>query len=71
MNMKLEYDQEVDAAYIYIDKKTEQNKIKETLSLNEDIILDFDCYKKLIGIEVLNASKHLRKNILQESIIQI
>lgn len=68
MNMKIEYDREVDAAYICIVPEIKEGMTKKTVALNEDIILDFDASGKLIGIEVLNASKHLhKKTLLQEA----
>ena len=68
MIMKIEYDKEVDAAYIYIAPEIKEGMAKKTVALNEDIILDFDGSGKLIGIEVLNASKHLhKKTLLQEA----
>ena len=67
--MKLKYDKEIDAAYIYLEDKIKEGSIKETIALNEDIILDIDNTKKIVGIEILNASKHLNKKILVEKII--
>lgn len=54
--MKVTYDKEADAMYIYL-KKIEAGEVEDTIELNENIILDFDKDKKLIGIEILNASK--------------
>jgi len=57
--MKLEYDKDVDAAYIYIE---ESRKVASTTKVTEDILLDFDNKGRVIGIEVLNAKKkHLTK----------
>ena len=55
--MKVTYDKEADAAYIYLKDKIDKGEIKDTISMNENIILDFDSKKKLIGIEILSASK--------------
>ncbi|HLD41627.1 MAG TPA: DUF2283 domain-containing protein [archaeon] len=55
--MKATYDKEADAAYIYLKDRIEKGEIKSTISMNENIILDFDSEKKLIGIEILSASK--------------
>lgn len=65
--MKLEYDKEVDAAYIYLEHPLKKGQAKKTKELNEDIILDFDKKGKLIGVEVLNASKLLSKKALLKS----
>ena len=55
--MKATYDKEADAAYIYLKENIGKGEIKSTISMNENIILDFDKDKKLIGIEILSASK--------------
>lgn len=62
--MKLEYDNEGDAAYIYIEYPVKDNAVKRTIAFNDDIILDFDEKDKLLGVEILNASRHLSKNVL-------
>ncbi len=54
--MKITYDSEVDAAYIYLTDRLEE---AETRQIDEDINLDFDVSKRLMGIEVLNASERL------------
>ena len=58
--MKITYSKESDAAYIYL-KNISPGEVKETIELNENIILDFDSQKKLIGIEILSASKIMPK----------
>ncbi|MBI2507729.1 DUF2283 domain-containing protein [Candidatus Woesearchaeota archaeon] len=63
--MKLEYDKEVDAAYIYIKYPIKEREAEKTIELNEDLIVDFDKNGKLIGIEVLNASKVIGKEVLK------
>jgi len=68
--MKLEYDKEVDAAYIYIEYPIKEGEVKKTIELNENIILDFDNTGKLLGVEVLDASKVLNKKVLLEAAAQ-
>jgi len=58
--MKIDFDKDVDAAYIYLDDALENN-VAKTININENITLDFDSEDKLVGIEVLNASKNLAK----------
>ncbi len=65
--MKIEYDKEADAAYIYLVESIGKGEAVKTIELNQNIILDFDKQGKLLGIEVLDASKTLNK----ESIPQI
>ena len=62
--MKFEYDEEVDAAYISIDDSIKEGQVKNTIELNENIIVDFDANGKLIGIEILDASSVLTKKAL-------
>ncbi len=57
--MKMTYDEEADAAYIYIKDKPLPGEVKQTISLNDSINMDFDKDKKIIGIEVLHASKNM------------
>lgn len=64
--MKLEYDQDVDSAYIYLEYPLKRGEAKKTIELNDNIILDFNHQEKLLGIEVLNASKVLSRKILSE-----
>ena len=54
--MKIKYDSEVDAAYISFKKGPMQ---VTTMRLTEDIAVDFGPKEEIVGIEVLDASKHL------------
>ena len=65
--MKIEYDKEADAAYIYLAGDIKEGGAKKTIELNDNILLDFDAEGKLIGVEVLDASKVLNKKTLSES----
>ena len=56
--MRTEFDKEADAAYIYF-KEIENGEVAETISLNESINIDMDKNGKVLGIEILDASKHL------------
>lgn len=60
-NFRQEYDRKADATYIYIKDSIRPGAAVETLELDEHINLDFDKNKNLIGIEVLNASRHTPK----------
>jgi len=61
--MKLEYDKDVDAAYIYLVDDLNDGQVTKTIELNENIILDFDNKGKLLGMEILNASKVLNEKM--------
>ena len=60
-NLRITYDAQADAVYIYL---TERIKEPETREVDDDIILDFDAQERLVGIEVLDASKRLDLNYL-------
>ena len=62
--MKFEYDKEVDAAYIYLEYPIKDKQVKNTIELNDNITLDFDVDGKLLGVEILDASKVLKKDVL-------
>lgn len=66
--MKFEYDRDVDAAYIYLEYPIEEGQVKKTIELNDNIIVDFDESGKLIGVEILNASKVINKKVLEEGV---
>lgn len=66
-NLRIKYNEETDTAYISGRIKEEQ--IKKTVALNEDVILNFDNSDMLIGIEILNASKHLSKKVLLHELV--
>ena len=64
--MRFEYDKESDAAYIYLEDSIEDGEAEKTIELNDNIIVDFDKNGKLLGIEILDASKVLNKESLLE-----
>ncbi len=65
--MRFEYDKEVDAGYIYLVDEIKDGEAVRTIELEPNIILDFGKDGKLLGIEVLNASKVLNKDTLLKS----
>ena len=54
--MKITYDSQVDAAYISFQKGPTQ---VTTMRITEDIAIDFGAGEEIVGIEILDASKHL------------
>ena len=54
--MKIRYDRQVDAAYIYLKERPAQ---VTTVRLTEDIAVDFGPGEEVVGIEILSASEHL------------
>lgn len=65
--MKLEYDKDADAAYLYLQYPIKEGAAKKTIQLNDNIILDFDENSQLLGVEILSASKVLNKKVLLEA----
>jgi uncharacterized protein YuzE len=53
--MRFHYDQKVDALYIRFDDSPYQ----ESEEVEKGILFDYDAKKKLVGIEILDASKKL------------
>lgn len=66
--MKITFDKQADAAYIYL-KEIGFGEAKETISLNNSINIDLDKEGKTIGIEILNASENLSPNVLKSAIL--
>ncbi len=62
--MKIEYDKEVDAAYIYLNDKIAAKEVKKTIQINERVNFDLDKNNKLIGIEILDAKEIISKEVL-------
>ena len=65
IDLKTTYDKEADAAFIYLKGKIAKGEVKSTVSMNDNIILDFDANKKLIGIEILSASRVVPKKVIE------
>ncbi len=65
--MKIRYDKEADAAYIYLVDSIKDGEVKKTISLNDNIAVDLDAGEKIIGMEILSASKMLNKKLLLEA----
>jgi uncharacterized protein YuzE len=57
--MKSTYDPEVDAFYLYFGSSA----VSESIEVRPGIVLDFDAEGRLLGIEVLDASKFLPKTV--------
>ena len=62
--MKISYDSTVDALYI---KFIPGHHALETRQIDEDINLDFDSSDRLVGIEVLDASRRMDLNHILSS----
>ena len=53
--MKITYDKSVDAMYI---KLNEELTYKSSKKISEDVLIDYSDDGKIIGVEVLTASKN-------------
>ena len=66
--MKITYDKNIDAAYIYF-KEISPGEVKKTISLNESVNVDLDKKGRTLGIEILEASKNLPSNTLKSAVL--
>lgn len=67
--MKITYDADADAMYIYLDDKAIVDKTKE---IDETIVIDYDKTGRIIGIELLFVKEkrpELLKQIQVENLI--
>lgn len=67
--MKISYDDKVDAVYISFASDNELGAVAKTypcdpIEVGGEINLDFDVDRRLIGIEILDASKKLPLTLL-------
>lgn len=60
--MRLHYDKKQDALYI----KFNENRYRESEEVQDGIIFDYDAKKKIIGIEVLDASRKFPNRFQEE-----
>lgn len=71
--MRIEYDESIDAAYVYLsDEGSESVAASRTVPGDPVeagfINLDFDAENRLIGLEILNASRRLRPSALRTAV---
>ncbi len=70
--MKISHDKEIDAAYIYLKDEIKEGEVRYTYpcdvsEVGFELNLDFDKNRVLLGIEVMNASRHLPLTILKKA----
>ena len=58
------YDPDTNVAYLYIVESIEPAEASSQEVVGDDLVLDYDGKGKLLGIEILNARKLLRTEIL-------
>jgi len=66
--MKLEYDRDVDAAFIYF-KDIEEGEVAQTISLNDSVNIDLDNEGRTLGIEIIDASKNLPPSAIKSAVV--
>ena len=66
--MKIEYDKDVDAAFIYF-KDIEEGEVVQSISLNDSVNIDLDAEERTLGIEITNASKNLPQSAIKSAVI--
>ena len=60
MTPKVTYDAEVDAAYIRFSRE----RVQESEEVAQGIVLDYDKDGRIVGMEVLDAKRHLPSDML-------
>ena len=65
--MRIEFDKEIDAAFVYF-KEISAGEVKKTISLNDSLNIDLDSEGRILGIEILNASKNMPTSSVQQLI---
>jgi uncharacterized protein YuzE len=68
MEMKITFDKEADAVYIYF-KEISEGEVKTTISLNDSVNVDLDNEGKTLGIEILDATKNLPQSALNSAVL--
>ncbi len=63
MSPTVHYDRDSDAAYI----RFAPEKIAESEEVSDGIVLDYDADGRIVGMEVLEASRHLSPAVLTEA----
>ena len=67
--MKIDFDPDADAAYIYIRDEIEDGGVDRTIEVNHNFMIDFDKEGRPLGIEILNATKNLSPELLKSAVI--
>jgi uncharacterized protein YuzE len=60
--MKLRVDKDADALYLRLNEAD----IIESEEIKPDVILDYDSEDNVVGVEILNLSKHMKTGTVQK-----
>ena len=66
--MKISYDKQSDAIYFTI---SETSKVSESEEVRPGIVLDFDENNRVIGVEILSASKRMSDDEIKKVLIDV
>ena len=66
--MKITFDKEADAAYIYL-TEIAKGEVARTVSLNESVYIDLDKKGRMLGIDILSASRNLPASAIRSAVI--
>ena len=65
--MKIEYDPEANALYIQI----REARVNDNIDIEEEVTVDVDADRHIVGIEILDASKRLSPSDLSSITVQM
>ena len=63
MSPTVKYDRDADAAYI----RFSADKVVESEEVADGVVLDYDRDGRIVGIEVLDARRHLSPEVLERA----
>ena len=64
--MKIEYSKSADALYVYF----REVKVSKSKEVEDGVVVDFDRRGHIVGIEILDASRRLKRNELSKVSIE-
>jgi len=67
--VKIEYDYQADALYIYFCESGK--KVTETVTVKPGVHVDFDEDGRIMGLEVLSASKVIDKKVIELALPEV
>lgn len=65
--MKVTYDKQADAMYMYLSK----GKIQKTIEVNPRVVVDIGENGKVIGLELLFVSEKMPQKVLRSRIVKL
>jgi len=65
--MKIQYDKQADALYIYLTK----GRVKKTSKVGKNVLVDYGEKDRLIGVEFYKISRSVSKGVLQSVSVEL